>query len=340
MNNENVPTNKKCRERSKMVTIKQVALEAGVSKSTVSRYIAGNGYVGQDAQEKIKAAIEKLNFVPNLSARSLKTKRSQLVGLLLPDISNPFFPRLAKGAEVFLQEKGYRVMLGNVGENAELEEEYLKVLVQLNAAGVISVHDFTERFPELDLPRVIVDRVGHHTDFGVFSDNEAGGRMAAEVVVKAGTQNVAVISGPTTSENINSRFKASCKSLSAHKVNFRKFYSQSYQFEAIQKEAQTVLDVFPEVDSIITPSDIHGVAYLRELLNRGIKVPEEVQVIGYDDIILSQFAYPALSTIHQSAYEMGAEAAKLIYKMDTGQTISEKKIELPVSYIERETIRK
>lgn len=95
-----------------MVTIKQVAEEAGVSKSTVSRYIAQNGYVSEAAVQKIAAAIQKLNFVPNLSAQSLKTKRSQVVGLLLPDISNPFFPSLAKGAEEFLQEKGYRVMLG------------------------------------------------------------------------------------------------------------------------------------------------------------------------------------------------------------------------------------
>ncbi|PCS01536.1 LacI family DNA-binding transcriptional regulator [Lactococcus fujiensis] len=323
-----------------MVTIKKVAEEAGVSKSTVSRYIAGNGYVGQDAQVKIKAAITKLNFIPNLSARSLKTKRSQLVGLLLPDISNPFFPRLAKGVEEFLQEKGYRVMLGNVGENAELEEEYLRVLVQLNAAGVISVHDFSKKFPDFELPQVIVDRVGHNADYGVFSDNEAGGRLAAEVVTDAGAKNVAVISGPTTAININNRFKASCDYLLEHRVNFRTFYSETYQFEEIQKEAKEVLDNFRDLDTIITPSDIHGLAYLRELLDRGIKVPDQVQLIGYDDILIGRFAYPALSTIHQNAYEMGAEAAQLIYKIDRGQVISEKQIELPVSYVERETIRK
>ena len=92
-----------------MTTIKQVALEAGVSKSTVSRFIAQNGYVSDEAREKIERAIKKLNFRPNLSAQSLKTKKNQLVGLLLPDISNPFFPMLAKGAEEFLKEKGYLV---------------------------------------------------------------------------------------------------------------------------------------------------------------------------------------------------------------------------------------
>ena len=144
-----------------MTTIKQVALEAGVSKSTVSRFIAQNGYVSDEAREKIERAIKKLNFRPNLSAQSLKTKKNQLVGLLLPDISNPFFPMLAKGAEEFLKEKGYRVMLGNIGEKNQSEQDYLKVLIQSNAAGIISTHDFKEDFPDLDIPTVIVDRVGH-----------------------------------------------------------------------------------------------------------------------------------------------------------------------------------
>lgn len=323
-----------------MVTINQVAAEAGVSKSTVSRYIAQNGYVSKEAQEKIEKAIKKLNFVPNLSARSLKTKQSHLVGLLLPDISNPFFPLLAKGAEEFLQEKGYRIMLGNVGEDGSLEEEYLRVLVQLNAAGVITAHDFSDKFPEISLPTVVVDRVGHHSDYSVFSDNALGGKLAAEVITRTGAKNVAVVSGPTTAININARFKASCDFLDQAGVNYRKFYSQSYDFEKIQAEARVLLADFKTVDSIIMPSDIHGIAYLREIQNLGKRIPEDIQVIGYDDISASKFTYPALSTIHQSAYDMGARAAELIYQIDNGQAIPEKRIQLPVHYIERETIRK
>ncbi|MCD3442958.1 LacI family transcriptional regulator, partial [Streptococcus equi subsp. zooepidemicus] len=165
-----------------MVTIKQVAKEAGLSKSTVSRYISQKGYVSEEARDRIKAAIEKLHYSPNLSAQSLKTKKNQLVGLLLPDISNPFFPRLARGAETFLKEKGYRVMLGNLSDNPVLEEEYLNVMRQSNAAGIITTHDFTKTHPEIDIPIVVVDRVNQETQFGVFSDNERGGRLAAQKV--------------------------------------------------------------------------------------------------------------------------------------------------------------
>jgi LacI family transcriptional regulator len=159
-------------------TIKQVAELAGVSKSTVSRYIARNGYVGQDTAEKIEAAIKVLNFVPNLQARTLKTKKSQLVGLLLPDISNPFFPLLAKGVEEYFQERGYQVLLGNVSDE-KLEEDYLRILQQSNVAGIISTTDFSERYPELEIPVVMVDRATHNSVYSVLSDNKAGGRLAA-----------------------------------------------------------------------------------------------------------------------------------------------------------------
>lgn len=220
-----------------------------------------------------------------------------------------------------------------------MEAEYLRVLVQLNAAGIITVHDFSQAYPEIDLPMVVVDRVGHHSTYGVFSNNEEGGRLAAEVVVKAGAKQVAVVSGPTTALNINHRFKASCAYLSEKGVAFRRFYSQTYDFEKIQAEAEAVLREFPEVDSIITPSDIHGMAYLRKLLALGKRVPEEVQVIVYDDTLMSQFTYPALSTIHQAAYAMGEEAAKMIYQLDQGVPVAQKQVELPVHYVKRETIR-
>ena len=320
-----------------MTTIKQVALEAGVSKSTVSRFIAQNGYVSDEAREKIERAIKKLNFRPNLSAQSLKTKKNQLVGLLLPDISNPFFPMLAKGAEEFLKEKGYRVMLGNIGEKNQSEQDYLKVLIQSNAAGIISTHDFKEDFPDFDIPTV--DRVGHKSNYGVFSDNESGGRLAAKVIVTAGAKKVAVVSGPLNATNINNRFKASIAYLKEKQVDFKAFYSQSYDFEEIQKEAREVLANEENFDSIIAPSDIHAMAYIHEIHRLNKKIPEDIQIIGYDDIQMSQFIYPALSTIHQSAYQMGLEAAQLIYKIATDQAIEKSKIELPVHYVARETIR-
>ncbi len=278
-----------------MTTIKQVAEEAGVSKSTVSRYISKKGYVGDDAREKIKNAIKKLNYTPNVLAQSLKTKKNQMVGLLLPDISNPFFPRLVRGAESYLKDKGYRIMVGTISDHDSLEE-YINLLLKTNAAGIITTLDFTKEFPNLTLPVVVVDRISKDTGYGVFSDNQLGGRLAAKAIWNAGAKQVMIIKVlDDKAENIAERFEA---------------------------------------------SDIHAIAYIHEILAIGKKIPDDIQIIGYDDIVLSQFIYPSLSTIHQSSYKMGEQAAKLIYNMANKFSIDEAKIKLPVRYIERNTLRR
>ena len=327
--------------RRHLVTIKQVAQEAGVSKSTVSRYVSQNGYVSAEAAIKIKQAIDKLHYSPNILAQSLKTKKNQLVGLLLPDISNPFFPRLARGAEVFLKEKDYRVMLGNIASSESLEEEYINVLLQNNAAGIITTHDFTKKFPNLPIPVVVVDRIEQGTTYGVYSDNKYGGWLAAKTVAEAGANHVLLIRGPLDyAENINERFESSLAYLQQTSAKVTIYDSQSFEFESIQAEAQVILTKEQAIDSIIAPSDIHAIAYIHELHALGKKIPEEVQVMGYDDIMMSQFTYPSLSTIHQSSYSMGKYAAELIYKIANQIPVEDKRIKLPVHYVERETIRR
>lgn len=324
-----------------MATIKEVAEEAGLSKSTVSRYISQKGYVSKEAQESIKAAIAKLHYSPNVLAQSLKTKKNQLVGLLLPDISNPFFPRLARGAEEYLQEKGYRVMLGNISDSEDLEEDYLKVLIQSNAAGIITTHDFTKKHPEIDIPVVVVDRVDEQTKYGVFSDNKTGGHLVAEIICQAGAKEVLLIRGPLDlANNLNERYQSSLAYLQKEDLLIHTSDSKSFKFDKIQSEARKNLNQWTKIDSIIAPSDVHAIAYLHELLARGVKVPEEVQVMGYDDILMSQFIYPSLSTIHQPSYRMGHYAAELIYKIANQIPVEENRIKLPVYYVERETVRR
>lgn len=323
-----------------MVTIKQVALEAGVSTSTVSRYISNKGYVGDDSRKKIKDAIDKLGYRPNIVAQSLKMKKSNLIGLLLPDISNPFFPRLAKGVEAFLKEKGYRVILGNLS-NEETLEEYVNMMIQSNAAGVITTQDFTEKYPSFNLPVVIVDQVGDDVDFGVFSDNINGGKLAAQTIVEAGTRNLLLIKGPVNyGKSIEDRYFSAKEYLNLSNVKYLVEESSSFEFEEIQKEAKITLEKYKGIDSIIAPSDIHAIAYIHELLSKGIKIPDEVQIIGYDDITISQLIYPSLSTIHQSSYTMGYTAAELVYKLTNSDKIDQNRVKLPVYYVERDTIRR
>ncbi|KHD45240.1 LacI family DNA-binding transcriptional regulator [Streptococcus hongkongensis] len=324
-----------------MSTIKEVAAEAGVSKSTVSRYISQKGYVSDQARDRIKEAIDKLNYSPNMIAQSLKTKKNQLVGLLLPDISNPFFPRVARGAEIFLKEHDYRILFGNIGGSAKIEEDYINTLLQSNAAGIITTHDFTKKYPNLAIPVVVVDRVEEDTEYAVFADNEEGGKLAAQAVSDAGAKNVLLIRGPLGHSNIaNQRYVASLNYLSHQNVMVHISESHTFDFDDIIEEARINLTNYPTVDSIIAPSDIHAIAYIHELFSKGKKIPEDVQVVGYDDILMSKLIYPSLSTIHQPSYRMGRYAAELIYKISNHIPIEEKRIKLPVHFVERETLRR
>lgn len=240
-----------------------------------------------------------------------------------------------------MKEKGYRIMLGNFSDSQSLEEDYLKVLLQSNAAGIITTHDFTKTHPEITIPVVVVDRVDKETKYGVFSDNKAGGKLSAETIIKSGGKNILLIKGPLdNAENIGQRFEASYHYLKDKEVTVKICTSQSFDFEKIQQEARTALQEQKNIDSIIAPSDIHAIAFMHELHSQEKKIPEDVQVIGYDDILMSQLTYPSLSTIHQSSYQMGYKAAELIYKIANQLPIEKNRIKLPVHYVDRETIRR
>lgn len=153
--------------------------------------------------------------------------------------------------------------------------------------------------------------------------------------------NVLLVRGPSDSaRSLSQRFEAGLTYLTEKAVTVSICDSQSFDFDTIQSEAKQMLDNYPDSDSIIAPSDVHAMAYIHEVLGRGKKITEEIQIIGYDDIVMSQFIYPSLSTIHQSSYRLGQEVAELVYNIANQLPIKEKRVQLPVRYIERETLRR
>ena len=165
-----------------MKPIKEVAKLAGVSVATVSRALNNSGYVSEEARKKVESAVKELNFYPNEVARSLYQKKSKLIGLLLPDIANPFFPLIAKGVEDGVNQRGYSLLLGNVEDDLEKEKDYLKIFAQNNIAGVISAVQGDIKDLQ-NMPFVLLDRVESDQNFSVHSDDYTGGMMAAEAIV-------------------------------------------------------------------------------------------------------------------------------------------------------------
>lgn len=324
-----------------MATIKDVAKEAGVSVATVSRVLNENGYVGTETKEKVMKAIAKLNYSPNEVARSLYKRGSRLIGLLLPDITNPFFPQLARGVEDEVSQAGFRLLLGNSDENTKKELDYIQTFVQNNVVGMISATNYLDHeiYDALDLPLVLLDRTSKDYP-AVYADGREGGRLAAQALVDRGAKRITLMKGPAHIKPAQDRFRGAVELLSEKEVDFSVLTTTSYSFEDAKGWAEELFEKYPNTDAVIASNDIVGIAILHEALRKGLRIPEDFQVIGYDDIPQSSLSYPTLSTIRQPAYEMGRQAAKLLIRIIKKEQEIEETIQLPVQFIERNTTRK
>ncbi|QQZ11507.1 LacI family DNA-binding transcriptional regulator [Heyndrickxia vini] len=324
-----------------MATIREVAKAAGVSVATVSRVLNETGYVHEDTRKAVNAAIEKLNYSPNEVARSLFKRKSKLIGLLLPDITNPFFPLLARGVEDEMRLHDFRIIFGNTDEDAEKEKDYIQTFQQNNVIGLISMTNNLSKstYDDLSIPVVFLDRTSTSLP-SVYADGMEGGRIAAKEIIKRGSKRITLIKGPSHLQTARDRFQGALEVLSSSDVNFYVMTTSSFSFNDAEKWAKDLFEKYGDTDGVIASNDIVATAVLHESLRSGRSIPEDIQIIGFDDIPHSALLFPPLSTIRQPAYEMGKEAARLLIKQINNKKEDEQNIQLPVTFIERSTTRK
>ncbi|MEO2259103.1 LacI family DNA-binding transcriptional regulator [Paenibacillus amylolyticus] len=324
-----------------MTTIKDVAQLAGVSVATVSRVINDRGYVHADTRKKVEDAVKALNFSPNEVARSLYKRKSKLIGLLLPDIANPYFPQLARGVEDRMQEQDYRLIFGNSDEDERKEQDYIQTFIQNNVVGVISSTNYPHSsiYEKLKIPVVFLDRTSLDRP-SVYADGREGGRLAAREIIKRGSRRITVMQGPSQIRPAQDRFEGAIEIIRDAGLDYRVIQTTSFSINEAGVWAEELFRKYADTDGVIASNDIAAMAVLHEAARIGRKVPDDVQVIGFDDIPMSSLLSPALSTIHQPAYEMGREAAGLLIQLVEQAAVENKNIQLPVSFIERGTTRK
>ncbi|PTG22109.1 LacI family DNA-binding transcriptional regulator [Staphylococcus chromogenes] len=291
-----------------MATIKEVAHYAKVSVATVSRAINGNGYVKQETRDKIEAAIQALNYQPNEVARSLNMKKSKLIGLLLPDMSNPFFTLVARGVEDMAMARGYHIMIGNGAMDETKELNYLSMFKVNQCSGVIASqlstpHAF-EQLHALQSPCVLIDRAAEG-DTCFEADHVQGGTLQAETILQGNATSVLLLYQNLDYTSFRARFDAAKKVLEEANV------SVVTQLEGAltEKLLERYIDTYT-IDSIICSNDVMAFKVMQWLHTLNIKVPEEVQVVGYDDIPFATMFIPTLTTVRQPAYELGQQATQ------------------------------
>lgn len=320
-----------------MSTIRDVAKLAQVSVATVSRYVNKSGYVGKETAKKVLKAMEELDYQPNEIARSLNKKQSKTIALIVPDITNPFFPELARAVEDVAQIYGYTVILCNSDEQTEKEREYIKVLQNKYIDGFILASN-TSHFDHIpgEVPLVVLDRSIEEQVPTVVSNNREGAEKATRHLLDIGCQKIAHIRGPEGTMTAKSRLEGYM-----NVVQTEPWFSQDliidgeFDIEQAQKSTLKLLKKYPDIDGIFAGNDIMAVGALKAVFQSGKRVPEDIAIIGFDGIGLSKAVFPELSTIAQPIYDMGALATRLLLKIIEKQPVDQIYHEMEVELVIR-----
>lgn len=323
-----------------MASIRDVAKHASVSVATVSRVLNDKGYVSAETRKKVEAAIAELNYRPNEVARSLFKKQSKTIGLILPDIMNPFFPELARAIEDTASKLGYTVILCNSDEDEEKAQRYVDVLLQKYVDGIIissnTIQEKTIR--ELTIPVVCIDREISKDIPTIVVDNKNGARMATRFLKEKGRRKIAHIRGPLDIVNANERCEG-YRDVVAGEQWFNESYivNGNYRMETATEAVLELLRQHPEIDGIFAANDTMAIGAMKAAYQHGLKVPEDVSIIGFDGIALGKASIPELTTIEQPLYELGQKAAKVLIKLIKGQVIEETFYQFDVQLVERDS---
>lgn len=322
-----------------MSSIKDVALLAGVAVGTVSRVINNAGAVKPETRKKVEAAIQELNYIPNEVARNFKMQKSKMVALLLPSIWHPFFSELAYYIEDELDREGFKLMLCNSGGKPEKEMYYLDMLQQNKVAGIVGItYNDIENEVNSGIPIISIDRHFDNKKITcVTSDNYEGGRMALRELVKAGAKKPAFMgSVPAVySETMNRKagFVDEAKALGVDFVVFER-PDPVPDDDAYFNE---FLSLHNDVDGVFAITDMFAAKYIERAGKLGIRVPEDVKVIGYDGIQNHPYFHPVLSTIRQPVEEMARMAVRLLFRKIDGDALEQDTYRIPVTFNRGET---
>ena len=312
------------------ITIKDVARQAGVSISTVSRVLNKSSYVKKSTFERVEAVIRELGYSPNHIARSLSKGTTGIIGAILPDISNPFFPALARGIADAAVSRGYTLILCNTDGYAAQEESSVRVLLEKQVDGIVFVAGSSAAV-ELVLtaskacPVAVIDRQvkGVSCDM-VTVDNYRGSFEMTRHLLDTGHKRIAYITGPmhlSTSQERLRGFRDCLAEAGVDRVPL--LFNGDFKYDTGYSFAREIIRMGLDVPGVYCAHDLMALGAMRCFLDSGLKVPEQVAVAGFDDISMSSLTRPALTTIAQPAYQMGVTAAEfLLERLSNGKELA------------------
>jgi LacI family transcriptional regulator len=321
----------------RIATLKDVAREAGVSIAAVSYSLNGGGTISNEVRARVREVAGRLGYRPNRSAQAVRTGRSMTLGLVLPDLNNPYYPALARSFEHAARQAGYTTILIDTSGSVEEELEGIRQLENHGVAGAIwcqTSDKLAASARDYAMPIVVVGAPGAAFD-NVMADDVAGGRIAARHLLARGHRDIGLLVGDSVPEDRNDRRNAFVATI-AHRARLCFELRTPYAIDLDGRVVETLAR--REVTAVMCGNDLIAIGVLRAARQLGIEVPEDLSVVGFDDIPWAAIVTPALTTINQPVAEMAGVALQLLLDRleKPGRPLRHMKV--PVSLVERDSV--
>ena len=326
------------------VRIKDVAKLSGVSTATVSHVINKTRHVSDETKQRVLRAIENVGYTPNIHARNLASGRSRTLGLIISDITNPFFPDLVKSIQERALELGYDVIILNTNYEPERAAPYVQRLLELRVHGVMILTtemdlSVIERLSSRRISVVFLDigKVGPHTS-NIRVNYEKGVHQAVKHLLELGHRQIAFIGGPAHFKSAQFRREAFLRTMKKHRASLHAepvIFKGDFKLEGGQEAVKEILALKNRPTAIIAANDLMAMGALRELARAGLQVPKDISVIGCDDTWLAKLTDPQLTTIVIPRAEIGAAAVEAVLHTNSGEGRSGREIRIHTQLLVR-----
>jgi len=330
-----------------MYSILDVAKLANVSKSTVSRVLSGNSYgVSEKTKAKVEKAAKELGYVKNSLASSLRTNKTKTIILIIPDITNNFWAEVARGAQDYLDKKGYSLILVNTDWEENNYSKYLDLALTKGVDGIL-INTYTSsvnKLKNIDLPIVLLGNAYLHSPYTRVGSNTLEGiREALDYFYDNGHRKIGIVASHTDtkkSSNIENRLSIYHEFLNSKNIDFKKeyYFTIDYSMEGGKDLAATISKMNNPPTAILAGNDLIAIGLINECRKLNIDIPNDLSIIGVDDIPISSIIHPSLTTISKPKREIGEKAAETIIKVINKESV-ENNYKLPVNLKIRDTVK-
>lgn len=341
---------KNFKKKPKKPSIKDIAAESGVAISTVSHVLNKTKFVTKETEKKVRKAVKKLDYRPNIIARGLRTRSTKTIGVMLPDISNIFFSQVLRGMEEIARKRQYTLIIGCTFYDIKEEERQVNVLIDKFIDGHIffcgyDSYDHIKEVYNQNIPVVVVDReIKDNNIPSVLVDNVSAMEKAVDYLCDIGHKKIGYISFPfknqTTSRN---RYKGYCRSLKKHNISYNPDYViidgsiNLNELKGTYNIMRNILNQKKPPTAFATQADFIAIGLIKALKEKKYKVPFDISVCGFNNEITSEFSEPPLTTVKQPKKLMGQTAMNLLIDIIEGKPVENKNIILPTELIIRES---